>query len=387
MLTDPAIKTATARTKAYKLHDEKGLYLIVTPTGGRWWRVDYRHQGKRKTLSVGTYPTVTLKAARAARDKLRATLAEGTDPSQYRKTPNTPDTFEAIAREWHGKQAGKWTPGYASRVIDIMEADIFPIIGGTRLEEVTAPHLLGALRRMEARGLTDTVSKAKELAGAVFRYGIATGRCTSDPSASLRGALARHTVTHRAAIIDQHRLGQLLRDIDGYQGTYPVQCALKLTPMLALRPGELRHLEWAEIGTEEIRIPGTKMKRGRDHIVPLSHQARAIFADLSKLTGGGRYVFPSSRNPRGDRPMSENTINAALRYLGYDGAEVCAHGFRGTFCSLANEQLHFSPDAIERQLAHVDSSKVRAAYQHSEYLTERRRLMQSWSDYLAGLRA
>lgn len=242
---------------------------------------------------------------------------------------------------------------------------------------------------MEARGVRNTTHKCREVAGSIFRYGIATGQCLSNPADALKGALAVVQVKHRAAVIEPKRFGQLLKDIDGYSGGFVVQSALKLTPLLALRPGELRHLEWSEVhlDTNEIRIPGCKMKMKSDHIVPLAPQSLAILEAIKPLTGSGQFVFPSMRAPKGDRPISENTINVALRTLGWDGKEICAHGFRGSFCSIANERLNFSVDAIERQLAHAKRNKIRAAYLHVDYLDERRKLMQAWADYLDELRS
>jgi integrase len=298
------------------------------------------------------------------------------------------DTFEEIAREWHTLKLPGWTPRYAGRILDLLEKDIFPHLGAVKITDIDAPTLLAVLRRMEARGLTESVKRALENVGAVFRYAVATGRCTRDLSSDLKGSLKSAPVKHFAAIIEPKRLGALLRDIEKYQGSHVVRCALKLTPLLALRPGELRRLEWSEVHLDagEIRIPGSKMKMRNDHIVPLSDQALALMASLHPLTGSGRYVFPSSRSPRGDKFMSENTVNAALRYLGWDKDQITAHGFRGTFCSLANEKLSFSSDAIERQLAHTERSSVRRAYLHTEFLPERRKLMQAWADLLDQLR-
>jgi integrase len=392
MLTDTAVKNAMPADKPYKLADALGLYLIVRPNGAKWWRVDYRHQGKRKTLSAGVYPTVTLKQARAERDRLRESLDKGLDPGLKRKTEadaqSRVDTFEEIAREWHAIKVPGWTPRYAGRILDLLEKDIFPHLGAAKIADIDAPTLLAVLRRMEARGLGESVKRALENVGAVFRYAVATGRCTRDLSSDLKGSLKSAPVKHFAAIIEPKRLGQLLRDIEQYQGSHVVRCALKLTPLLALRPGELRRLEWSEVHLDagEIRIPASKMKMRNDHIVPLSDQALQLLDSLHPLTGSGRYVFPSSRSPRGDKFMSENTVNAALRYLGWDKDQITAHGFRGTFCSLANEKLSFSSDAIERQLAHTERSSVRRAYLHTEFLPERRKLMQAWANLLDQLR-
>lgn len=392
MLTDTACKNALPKEKPYKLTDALGLYLLVRPNGNKWWRMDYRHQGKRKTLSCGVYPNVTLKEAREERERLKKLLDQGIDPALKRRADiaeeKRVDSFKEIAQEWHGNKSPGWSPRYAGRIMDLLEKDIFPHLGHVKISDIDAPTLLGVLRRMESRGVGESVKRALENVGAVFRYGVATGRCHRDISVDLRGSLKTAPVKHHAAIIEPKRFGQLLRDIDRYEGSFVVQVALKLTPLLALRPGELRHLEWIHVhlDTREIRIPGAKMKMGTDHIVPLSDQAHDLFKKLHQLTGHGRYAFPSSRSPRGDKPMSENTVNAALRYLGYDGNEICAHGFRGSFCSLANEKLHYSADAIERQLAHAERNKVRAAYLHTEFLPERVKLMQSWADYLDTLK-
>ena len=400
MLTDTAVKNAKPGIhpehgkidKPYKLADSLGLYLLVNMNGSKWWRVDYRHQGKRKTLSVGVYPTVTLKMARAERDGLRSSLDKGLDPALTRKaeiaSQKKLDTFEAVAREWHSNKLPGWSSRYAGRILDLLEKDIFPHIGAVKIDQIDALSLLAVLRRMEARGVTESVKRALENCGAVFRYAVATGRCDRNISVDLKGSLKSAPVKHFAAIIEPKRLGQLLRDIEQYQGSFVVQCALKLTPLLALRPGEVRAMEWSDVhlDSREIRIPAAKMKMRADHIVPLADQALAIFVELRKLTGHGRYVFPSSRTPRGDKCMSENTVNAALRYLGWGKDEISAHGFRGTFCSLANEKLNFSSDAIERQLAHAERNSVRRAYLHTEFLPERRKLMQAWADLLDALR-
>lgn len=392
-LTDSALKNAKQADKPYSLRDGGGLYCIVTVSGSKWWRIDYRFDSNRRTLSLGVYPEVSLKHARLARDEIKAQIKAGIDPSLHRKSKSerhaSGQTFEALALEWHKKQSEGWTEKYSSRVLNLLKHDLFPYIGTIPPASIDAPTLLAVLRRMEARGIRDTTHRAREFAGAIFRYGIATGQCVSNPADALRGALAPVQVKHHAAVIDPKRFGQLLRDIDGYSGGFVVHSALRLTPLLALRPGELRHLEWAEVHLDsaEIRIPASKMKMRSDHIVPLSKQSLSILSAIRPLTGDGQYVFPSIRAPKGDRPMSENTINVALRTLGWDGKEICAHGFRGSFCSIANERLNFSEDAIERQLAHAERNKVRAAYLHADYLDERRSLMQGWADYLDDLRA
>jgi integrase len=385
-LTETAIRIAKAEPKPYKISDSGGMYLLVHPNGSKYFRYDYRFAGKRRTAAIGVYPDLSLKQARVERDRIKSLLSSGFDPSVHSKPQELPEvlTFEMVAREWHLKQRSRWTERYALRLISLFERDLFPYLGKQGIDDIKAPELLKVLRKMEARGLTESVGRARELAGSVFRYGIACGYCDRDVSSDLRGALATTPVKHRAAIIDPEKFGKLLRDLDNYKGSFVVSCGLRLSPLLALRPGELRHLEWTEVNVsaKEIRIPGSKMKMRTDHIVPLSRQALNILETLRPATGDGQYVFPSMRHPRGDRPMSENTVNVAIRSLGYDNTEMCAHGFRGSFCSLANEKLGFSTDAIERQLAHAERNKVRAAYLHAEFLAERRKLMQAWADLM-----
>lgn len=389
-LTETALRIAKPEVKAFKLSDAGGMYVLIHPNGSKYFRLDYRFDGKRRTAALGVYPDLSLKQARQERDRVKDLLSSGIDPTVQKKAPPSPDviTFKMVAREWHGKQVKRWSERYSFRLNSLFERDLFPFIGEKAIDKITAPELLTVLRRMEARGLSESVGRARELAGSVFRYGIACGYCERDISGDLRGALNTTLVKHRAAIADPSKFGQLLRDLESYKGSFVVHCGLRLSPLLALRPGELRHLEWSEINLDakEIRIPGKKMKMRTDHIVPLSRQAAEIFASLIPATGDGQYVFPSIRHPRGDRPMSENTINVALRSLGYDNTQMCAHGFRGSFCSLANEKLKFSRDAIERQLAHAERNKIRAAYLHTEFLPERRKLMQAWADLVDELK-
>lgn len=391
-LTDTAIKNAKPKDKGWKLNDGNGLYLWITPDGSKLWRMDYAINHKRNTLSFGRYPEVSLREARSKQDEAKTQIKAGIDPAIYRKHKATRSeaggTFEELALEWHKNQSESWSAGYAERILNLIRHDLFPHIGTTPPSSIDAPTLLAVLRKMEARGVRDTTHRCREVAGSIFRYGIATGQCIANPADALKGALTAVPVKHHAAVIEPKRFGQLIRDIDGYQGGFVVHSALKLTPLLALRPGELRHLEWTEVhlDTREIRIPGSKMKMKADHIVPLSKQSLAILEAIKPLTESGQYVFPSLRAPKGDRPMSENAINVALRALGWSGNEICAHGFRGSFCSIANERLNFSVDAIERQLAHAERNKVRAAYLHADYLEERRELMQAWANYIDELR-
>ena len=388
-LTNTAIRNARPSEKPVKLFDGGGLYLLLNPNGSRWWRLDYRFKGKRKTLSMGIYPEAGLKEARARRDSARKQLAAGIDPSATRKAEKAArggeDSLEAVAREWLAKYAPRWAPGHASKIIGRFERDIFPWLGARPVREITAPDLLEVLRRIEARGAIETAHRAHQNCGRVFRYAIATGRAERDPAADLRGALPPVKEKHHAAITDPKAIGALLRAIDGYQGSFVTQCALRLAPLTFVRPGELRKAEWSEIDLEaaEWRIPAERMKMRAVHIVPLSVQVLASLRELYPLTGSGHYVFPGLRTP--SRPMSENTVNAALRRLGYAKDEMTGHGFRSIASTLLNEQ-GWHRDAIERQLAHGERDAVRAAYNYAEHLPERRDMMQAWADYLDGLK-
>ncbi len=386
-LTDTAIRTAKPREKPVKLFDGGGLYLLANPNGSRWWRFDYRLAGKRRTLSMGVYPAVGLKQARDKRDAARKQLAAGIDPGLARKAERSADadSFEAVAREWHAKRSRLWVATHADKIIRRLERDVFPWIGARPVGEVTATELLEVLRRIEGRGAVDTAHRAHQNCGQVFRYAMATGRAERDPAADLRGALPPAKEKHHAAITDPKDIGGLLRAIDGYRGSFVTQCGLRLAPLTFVRPGELRKAEWSEIDLEaaEWRIPTERMKMRATHIVPLSRQAAEALGELHALTGSGRYIFPSERT-RG-RPMSENTINAALRRMGYAKDEMTGHGFRSMASTLLNEQ-GWNRDAIERQLAHGERDAVRAAYNYAEHLPERRRMMQAWADYLDGLK-
>ncbi len=389
MLTPSAVANAKPRASAYKLADERCMYLLVQPSGARLFRMDYRRPGtgKRNTLALGVFPDVSLRKARERRDEARALLADGIDPGAQRKATKDAgaDTFEAIAREWHGKRKSKWTENYATHLMRRLEVNVFPWIGDSPITKLTAPNLLSMLRRIESRGVIETAHRVHQTCAEVFRYAIATGRATADPTPSLRGAISPAPKVHFASIKEPGRVADLLRDIDGYAGHYVTRAALQLAPLVFVRPGELRHAEWQEIEMDaaEWRIPAAKMKMRALHIVPLSSQAVSILRDLYPLTGRGRYVFPSLRTH--ERPMSENTVNAALRRLGYDGRTMVGHGFRSMASTLLNEQ-GWHRDAIERQLAHAERDQVRAAYNYAEHLPERRKMMQAWADYLDALK-
>jgi len=389
LLNEARIRASRPKDRPYKVFDERGLFLLVTPSGGRLWRFRYRLGGVEKLLTLGAYPDVSLKRAREKRDDARRLVADEVDPSAKRQAERMAqaDTFEAIGTEWLNLQRAK----LVAETISILEARLktylYPYLGSRPISAIPVQELLAVLRRIEARGKNETAHRVRSLASRVWRYAVVTGRAERDITTDLRGALAPVKARNFAAIVDPARVGELLRAIHGYQGHGVVAAlALKLAPLVFVRPGELRAAEWSEFDLDgaEWRIPGAKMKMGEQHIVPLSRQAVAILQEVHPLTGRGRYVFPSLLTR--DRPMSENTINAALRRLGYAGSEQTGHGFRSMASTLLNEQ-GFPPDVIELQLAHTERNKVRAAYNKAQRLAERRNMMQSWADYLDGLRA
>ena len=363
------------------------MFLLVNPNGSKWWRLKYRIDGKQKLLSLGVYPDVGLKDARARRDEARKQIADGIDPSHVRqaqksaKSERAANSFEAIAREWYAKFSPKWAKSHASKILRRLAMDVFPWIGARPIAEINAPEVLSVLRRIEKRGAIETAHRARESCGQIFRYAIATGRAERDVAADLRGALQPVITKHHASITEPKAIGALLRDLAEYKGSPITKAALKLAPLVFLRPGELRHAEWTEINldTAEWRIAADKMKAKVQHIVPLSKQAVEVLNEVRPITGEGRYAFPSARTP--DRPMSENTVNAALRRLGYASDEMTGHGFRSMASTLLNEN-GWNRDAIERQLAHGERDAVRAAYNYAEFLPERREMMQWWADYL-----
>lgn len=389
MLTDTLIRNTKPGKKTIRLTDGKGLVLLINPDGSRAWRFRYRFEGKATMLSLGSYPKVTLREAAEKCAELRKMVHSGINPSQAKKgekaSASGADSFEAIAREWFGKFSTGWAPGHAERVIRLLERDVFPWLGEKVVREITAPELLSVLRRIEARGAVDTAHRARQTAGAVFRYAVATGRAERDPSGDLRGAIPPAREGHMAAIVDPKRLGGLLRAIDAYEGGLIVRCALRLAPLVFVRPGELRRAEWKEIDLEqgEWVIPGEKMKMREAHIVPLSRQSIEILEEIRPFTGGGPYVFPSPTSM--NRPLSDMALLTALRRMGIGKEEMTVHGFRATASSFLNAQS-WPSDIIERQLAHVERNKVRSAYNRHDYLPERRKMMQAWADYLDSLK-
>jgi integrase len=399
-LTDPAIRNAKPQAKPYNLPDGGGLGLEVQPSGAKWWRLRFRVDGKERMLSLGTHPEVSLKDARERREQVRRDLAAGIDPSAKRKaeketrTELAANTFEAVAREWHkAVHTAKVSEGHAARNLLRLEQDAFPWFGALPIADITAPKLLEALRKVEARGAIETAHRVRQVCGQVFRYGIATGRCERDPAADLRDTLQPVIVTHHAAILDPKQVGALLRAFDDYQGMPTTRAALKLAPLVFLRPGELRQAEWAEFDLDAgmWTIPAARMKRtkqqkvsGAPHLVPLSSQAVAILRDLEPLTGRGRYLFPS---PRGaTRPMSENGVLSALRRMGYGKDEMSGHGFRAMARTLMAERLNIPEAVIEAQLAHAVKDSLGRAYNRTEFVEQRRQMMQRWADYLDSLK-
>lgn len=391
MLTDVECRAARPGPKPKKLFDGGGLFLLIHPGGGRYWRWKFQYAGREQLLSLGTFPQVSLRAARLKRDAARLRLAEGVNPAAERKAQrlqvqvSAASTFDAVADEYLALQEKKLSAATSMKARWMLGSYVRPAIGALGVADVEAPALLGVLRKIEARGLHETAHRTRSLLGRIFRYAIATGRAKRDPTADLRGALAPVAAKSHGAVTDPAAIGALLRAIDGLTGFPPVLFALRLAPLVFVRPGELRHAEWIEIdwAAEEWRIPAAKMKMGEAHVVPLSRQALNVLRAAREVTGRGRYVFPSIR---GDgRPMSENTVTAALRRLGYTGDEMTGHGFRALASTRLNE-LGFAPDLIERQLAHAERNKVRAAYNRAQYLAERRLLMQAWADHLDSLK-
>jgi integrase len=384
-LTDTRIRSARPKARPYKLRDGGGLYLLITPSDSRQWRLRYRVQGRESMVSLGTYPATSLKAARGRRTQMRAALEAGQDPAAERRAEraSSANTFESVAREWLGKQP--FAPKTMKKAVWTFDDLLFPYIGSRPISALTAPELLGVFRRLERRGKHETAHRAKQRVGQVVRYAIATGRAERDPTADLRGALAPVTVTNRAAITDPREVAQLLRALHGYHGHPVVEAALKLAPLVFVRPGELRAAEWAEIdlGVAQWRIAAHRMKMRQQHLVPLARQAVALLRHIQPLTGRGRYVFPSPRSR--ERPLSDNAITAALRRMGYAGDQMSWHGFRAMASTLLNE-TGYPPDVIELQLAHQERNEVRAAYNRAQRLDERRKMMQAWADYLEGLR-
>jgi len=398
-LTDTAIRNTRPAEKPLKLFDAGGLFLLVQPAGGKWWRFKYRFEGKEKLLSLGTYPDISLRNARDKRDLARKLLANGADPGEAKKAEkrtkklNAENSFEAVAREWHGKFSSSWSAGHGARLLRRLEVDAFPWIGQIPIASLSPMDVLDVLRRVEKRGAIETAHRLRDNIGQAMRYAVATGRANRDITSDLRGALAPVQKTHFAAITDPAKVAELLRAIEGYSGSLPVRCALQLSPLLFQRPGELRQAEWTEVNLETgtWEIPADRMKRTIEakassgaHIVPLPTQAIAILQELKPLTGDGRYLFPSVRTS--DRPMSDNTVNAALRRLGYDNKTMTGHGFRAMARTILDEVLEVPVGVIEAQLAHAVKDPLGRAYNRTTHLAQRKEMMQRWANYLDDLK-
>lgn len=390
-LTDVEVRSARPRDKAYRLTDGLGMYLEVSPAGGKYWRFKYRFAGKEKRLALGVYPEVSAKEARMRRDDARRSLANGVDPGIERRVQKAAsveraaNSFEAVAREWFARQAPGWAASHADKIIGRLENDVFPWLGGRAIAEIKAPEVLSVLRRVEARGALDTAHRVHQNCGQVFRYAVATGRAERDVSADLRGALppARHT--HFASITEPADVAGLLRALDGFRGTFVVQCALRLAPMLFVRPGELRTAEWSQFDLDKAQWRYTVSKTKTEHLVPLASQAVAILHELHALTGDRKYVFPG-RDVK--KPMSGAAINAALRRMGFDTkTEITGHGFRAMARTILHEQLRFPSEVIEHQLAHKVADALGTAYNRTKFIDDRISMMQRWADYLDKLKA
>jgi integrase len=393
-LTEVLIRKAPAPSpgKTKKLFDGNGLYLELNSTGTKGWRIKYRYGGKEKRLSLGKHPTVSLKDARAEHLKIRQQLGDGIDPSTARKsqktfTGNDPDgSFEAIATEWFGQRENTWSAAYSTRLLSALQRDIFPWIGSRGLNDIKAPELLTVMRRVEDRGAIETAHRLLATCGQIFRYGIVTGRAERDPSRDLKGALRPFRTKHFSAVTEPAEVAEILRAIYGFKGTLTVACALKLAPHVFVRPGELRHAKWDDIDLQQAMWRFDAQKTHTPHIVPLSKQAIEILEEIYPLTSKGKYVFPSARARRGDKPMSDNALLSAFRRLGIEKEEMTGHGWRAAARTLLDEILGFRIEIIELQLAHKVRDVHGRAYNRTQHLIDRQAMMQAWSDYLDEIR-
>ena len=390
-LTDFEVRNARPREKTYRLADGAGMYLEVAPAGGKYWRLKYRFAGKEKRLALGVYPDVSAKEARARREEARRLLAGGIDPGIERKVQKAAtverasNSFEAVAREWFARHAPGWAKTHSDKIMARLEKDVFPWLGGRAIAEIRAPEVLAVLRRVEARGALDTAHRVHQNCGQVFRYAVATGRAERDVSADLRGALPAARHTHFASVTEPDEVAGLLRALDGFQGTFVVQCALRLAPLLFVRPGELRTAEWVQFDLDKEQWRYTVSKTRTEHLVPLATQAVTILRELHALTGQRKYVFPG-RDVK--KPMSGAAINAALRRMGFDTkTEITGHGFRAMARTILHEQLRFPSEVIEHQLAHKVSDSLGTAYNRTKFIDDRVVMMQKWADYLDKLKA
>ncbi|KVC39930.1 integrase [Burkholderia pseudomultivorans] len=391
-LTDTAIRNAKPADKPVRLFDGGGLYLEVAPSGGKWWRLKYRFGGKEKRYSLGVYPEVTLATARKKRDEAREKLAAGIDPGEAKKAEKrasllaAANSFEVVARGWMDERKTTVEPAQHAKTLARMENDVFPWLGKRPIAEIDAPEILVVLKRVDGRGARFTAHRIRSEISRVFRYGIKEGHCKADPARDLVDAIPPAQTTHFASITEPEKVGEMLRAFDGFTGTFPVLCALKLAPMLFVRPGELRKAEWAQFDLDKGEWRYFVNKTKTDHLVPLAVQAVTILRELHALTGEGVYVFPGARDR--NRPMSEAAINAALRRLGYDTrTEITGHGFRAMARTILHEELEEKPEVIEHQLAHTVPDSLGRAYNRTKFIKARRSMMQQWADYLDKLKA
>lgn len=398
-LSEVRVKTSKPKAKEYKLSDGGGLYLLVTPSGGKLWRLKYRFGGKEKLLTLKTYPEISLSDARKFREDARQLLAKNVDPGVVKKTQKAQDqlrtqielnTFEKVAREWHKHKKPEWSDNHANRLITRLEQDIFPFIGNRPIVEIDTPEIVNVLQRVAKRTL-ETAHRLKIAFHGVFRHALVTGLIKHNPASDLRGVLPTVKAKNMSAPTDPKIVAELVKAIDSFSGSPITKCALQLAPLLFVRPGELRSMEWVELDIDtpegimpQWNIPESKMKMKQPHLVPLSTQAVKLLKELRELTGHGKYVFPCLLSPL--RCMSENTVNVSLRRMGFDKDEISGHGFRAMARTMIHEILHFSPDAIEAQLAHAVPDRLGRAYNRTQHISERKKMMQAWADYLDGIK-
>lgn len=390
-LSDTAIRTAKPTDKPYKLSDEKGLFLLVTANGSKYWRLKYRFNGKENLLSFGTYPDTSLKDARGRREDARKLLANGIDPGENRKATKaakvgrSANSFEVICREWLEQRKDTVEPAQTAKTLARMENDVFPWIGGKAIAEITAPEVLSVMRRIDERGARYTAIRVRSEISRVFRYAIATGRAERDPCPDLKGAIPSPRSSNFASITDPAKVAEMLRAFDAFRGTFVVKCALEIAPKVFVRPGELRKAKWDMVDLEKAEWRYFINKTKTEHLVPLAEQVVATLRELHALTGHGSYIFPG-RDPL--KPMSEAAVNAALRRMGYDTkTEITGHGFRAMARTILHEELNQKPEVIEHQLAHSVSDVLGTAYNRTKFLVERKTMMQLWADYLDKLKA
>lgn len=391
MLTDNAIKNLKSGDKIFRTFDGNGLYIEVSPSGGKWWRFKYNFLGKEKRLSLGTYPNISLKQARELRDKYKKMLAQGINPSEERKSQkfisiqNSNNSFESVTREWISKYGKNWAPSHLDKIVRRFEKDIFPFLGKKPISQITALEVLVCVQRIENRGALETAHRALQNCGQVMRYAVVTARVDRDPTVDLKGALPPVQSKHFAAVTDPEQVGELLRSFEGYNGTFTVKCALRLAPLVFVRPVELRTAKWADINFEKNEWSYLATKTKTQHIVPLSKQSVDILKEIHPLTGTSPFVFPSGVSFH--RPMSDNAILSAMRRLDISKETMCGHGFRAMARTILDEVLGFRSDIIEHQLAHSVRDPNGRAYNRTTHLPQRHQMMQAWADYLDKLKS